>query len=1141
MDLDEESLLSSPDPIAISGSGRLNTTIRPMRAHSVTPKTPLRTSNDKIRLQDFYLTTPPADVLRSSSPIKSIAQTENLISPWRIRVTVEAEKDERQGTQTPSKSPGKRLTEKNITTTVPLKGTNNSSSTPAKRGRGRPRKSVVTPIKKISTPGPKKSVGRRSGPVIVNTNAESALENATQPKKPRGRPRKSVGLENGAQNIMNGAERGVQSDHGTTLAGQPRTPSVSIKQKKGLRESRDRYKEGHHFDRTVHFEALHEMEQKSVLTDKPEADTPLQPISSPQQLKWSDERSTRPQTKSDSKLISIAPETMNGDATELTHGSDAIRQHLIRGLEDSTRLPGSHTGKNGDNSLQDPTELHHEFDSILESEGFSMVSVSTLPSAQLHLSSVPEVQEQGTAAQPNHGSTQTQKLDIPDTKIVEEVKEYITTQSRSVLPNSMFEETINTSLLDFTPSPPSASHGSSQLHQIVQQRTPSQMFSSPSLPPPLQPAATSQLSRILDTPGVGTSKTSRAPVRAGKALQGILGPVRSGATEPSTRSIISMTKSKTRSIKSGQDDIFSGFGAGTKRELRAGLRLGEELARRRHIAAEAAAAASKTGDDVFQEHSAYNRLKSSSPKRKQYALNIHCVERAVEYPTLPNRQLPTPEISDPDEEDDRMSWKADTPANRRFEDGTVLKAWTSQDGIERGPDRSRLAREAEWQLEREAVSRQIQQANKSQVIVIDSSIMESSEDGTEDEGRREKAAAEEQEDDEDLKEEMAGADDGETVDIWQSEAQQSSRLEQSASCEAPEVLFPDEVVKPRRSKLPSPWRRNSKLVYSDETEPVSEAVVRLPDLKHAVTPQESQRRKRSRLDVPNFSILSEAAVEPDDESTMLLGNGTFSSKTVEEETPVKGAKVYQRLSHAEYYAKMEEEIDDTWTLSATNVGEEDSPSSDLGPATAAMKAEPWENVSISQEPARTATSWLSRVTSYVPLWPFVAPKAQAELSLSTVNSNSPAYSPRSPPASDVLSIYLPWTNMHYGSLRRFYLVAKRDKSLYKFNPQSSSSHLDGQEMCSMGWRKPVGKWELGVIDAFLDHLDTVGVDDDGFAEDGSERLLIDELEVARRLFSLWVGEVQRQEAPVGNGTVGMFDVRHQWRKPAVLKAAAERI
>ncbi|KAL2043670.1 hypothetical protein ABVK25_012553 [Lepraria finkii] len=90
-----------------------------------------------------------------------------------------------------------------------------------------------------------------------------------------------------------------------------------------------------------------------------------------------------------------------------------------------------------------------------------------------------------------------------------------------------------------------------------------------------------------------------------------------------------------------------------------------------------------------------------------------------------------------------------------------------------GIDHTMLAREAEWQREREAVSRRIDMANKSQVVVIES------------------------DDDEDPP--GYDDDDEDRSDIWQAEASQS----REPTPEASEILLKPQVVKPRRSKLPA--------------------------------------------------------------------------------------------------------------------------------------------------------------------------------------------------------------------------------------------------------------------------------------------------------------------------------------------------
>jgi hypothetical protein len=100
--------------------------------------------------------------------------------------------------------------------------------------------------------------------------------------------------------------------------------------------------------------------------------------------------------------------------------------------------------------------------------------------------------------------------------------------------------------------------------------------------------------------------------------------------------------------------------------------------------------------------------------------------------------------------------------------------------------------------------------------------------------------------------------------------------------------------------------------------------------------------------------------------------------------------------------------------------------------------------------------------------------------------------------------------------------------LYLHNRRSPSAYLLGTSIERLGWKKEIEQWDLGVVDAFLRVLRESGVDD-------GEGERIGEEEVAERVFSLWVGQVQRGEAKVGKGTVGMFDQRWQWRKKVVLE------
>ena len=93
----------------------------------------------------------------------------------------------------------------------------------------------------------------------------------------------------------------------------------------------------------------------------------------------------------------------------------------------------------------------------------------------------------------------------------------------------------------------------------------------------------------------------------------------------------------------------------------------------------------------------------------------------VGYPSLKaranNKQLVCAALSD-----DEMSWKTDTPPSSRYgncADEKVVHP-TPAEKASAVDNCTETPLSAKWQREREAVSRQVQKANSSQVIVIDS-------------------------------------------------------------------------------------------------------------------------------------------------------------------------------------------------------------------------------------------------------------------------------------------------------------------------------------------------------------------------------------------------------------------------------------
>lgn len=1127
---------SSPDPIAGPAKDQPHSSSKPMRQPSSSPKKPLTPKNGNIRLQDFYLTTPSAGVLPTSSPTRSVAQTEDLISPWRIRVTVEAEKDDEaqkspspskipsKRARSPSKSPSKGPTGRTITTTVPLKGADGSSPAQPKKRRGRPRKSLGTPVKRVGTPAPKMSVRRRTDEDLINSMQKTQGTDATPPKK-RGRPRKSLGTEVdlGGPPGVDGLEYWIAA--GSTPVANPNSEAPSTRTKgKGRRKAMSPVKAATDSSLKMNDDETPAMNDNEQAEDTHASNAVEGPMSSPSDQRPS-RKSTVPRGESEVEFLNTAAALIRNIETSYNLGSSVIHgQSSING----TYRAADAIVENRGTVIQDPTDEHNEFDSILESEGFTMVSLSSLPSAQMHTGTLPKLQNSGKAASPNPTQQDSHVQSFVPPNTAEQDKDRPGFRVNSLASIDEPKVLLHTSTFDFTETPPTGSEfNTSRLYQAIPQQSPSQTYSSPMLPPP-KPSAPKISPPALDKSLEGRPKMTRVP-RVDTASQGAVASTDNDNVESLSNTQYSGRPSSSGPRNAPQNDIFSGFGAGSRRELRAGLRLGEELAKRQQFAAQAAAATNNAPDDVFQDIA-----QSVSPQRQDdNNLTSPGAQSQVEYPTLPHQQLLSPERTDEEDEEDRMSWKVDTPAKNevapvgyRAIGNTSINTW-------------QLAREAEWQAERVAVSRQIQEANSSQVIVIGSSTIHDAEDMLDGD-----------DDAEDMGGEASMAGD-ETIDVWQSEAQHSSRLEQGTSADSSKSLFPDQVVKPKRSKIPSFWRENGEVVYSDEIEPVEEAVQQ-PHLKHAATPKQSESRKRVKLEASTYSMLSEFAIKPDDESSMMVDDNNSADVIVSnEEAPVETQRPARALTNKQYNHELLDDIDDTWVLddSVPNAPappfeqhqqaikeqkqkRKPEPAKSSNPAKSSKSAKsskPAKSSKRTPPSTQPPTSWLTRITSYVPLLRSLAQTTPPPAPY-VPTTTSPTYAPHSPPPSSTLSIYLPWTSCHYRALQRLYLAAAQDKHLYPFNRDSSAAYLRGEVIESMGWKKAVEAWEVGVVDGFLDLLEEWGVDDG----DGVER--IEEGEVARRVFSLWVGRVQRGEVGVGKGTVGMFDERHQWRKGAVLEA-----
>lgn len=1035
----------SPDPL---GSTQENLrTVSPSRQSpekpSATPKKTSANTGSKARLQDFYLTTPPSQRTGNASPFKLIAEADNPASPWRIRVTVEAEQEHTQHAQSPRNIlPVKRLAERMTTTTVPLNDADEKSPAVPKKCRGRPRKSIDSPAKKIGTPKQKTARSRKTVPASAKKSSnETGRHTPTPSKRRRGRPRKTA--------------EGLAED-------------LNLRDGEG--------------DRLVDMNG----------------------VDQPKNLKMAS--TTRPRSQGPSKAILSTKSVLGFDSTG--QGSERVHEEEVLYLDssamaDSTDELGSHS------YLTDPTDEHGEFDSILESEGFSMVSVSSLPSAKLHSSSPlePDISDGENT------------LSLDDCASLNPVPH---STSRAKSPVLSVEDSLEKSYDTFAQeisSLPSISAPSLQFPELEFGRTPSSKSPTTAVPPVVKSLITQKSPRALNKASDGTPKLVRV-VRAGIALQGVLSPQKfrtqsENTAQEGTSSLVPSAKSPNERL----DDLFSGFSAGTRRELRAGLRLGEELAKRHQIAPQAIAEY-KPEDEVFgrEEMSSSSKLPSLT-EDVGYSLKLPESSQKPLYPIISNTQLPSPARSEDDSDDDRMSWKVDTP--NPVQAATVKAEPQTRDkrlGVRACGDfeGSTIAREEEeYRLEREGVIRQIQAANSSQVVIVNSDSEDEYENDEED-------------------------------DIWQEQAN-SPGIVTSPVLSVPSVLLRNHEPQPRRSQLPSSWRRQSEVSPASRVPSNDSDSFWQPSRFSDITDRSEQLAEERNgedlnpQDSPNTAHLQHDRVGYND--------STFEPESVLHISPIKQnihftqnissvAKQEIRSPSVQYDEKLDKtgnrssgETAESETQVTKDLAEETTPSVSQVAQTASVGERKMEVPSIELREtvsfvphqlvqASSSTSWFGYLASFVPGW------SEATATMPHRLPNGKRKLPRTGSLEGPLSLCMPWTTAHYSALYFHYSASKEGRKRYVFNPKSASAQYLFRIVRYREWEKPVTKEDLAIVDAFMVDLKARGT-----SENTQGGWIIDEEVAVYKIFTLWHGGVQRGECEVGIGKIGLAERSEEMWRP----------
>ncbi|OQE19939.1 hypothetical protein PENSTE_c014G02818 [Penicillium steckii] len=348
-------------------------------------------SAHSIRFDDVLLPGSPTMKLdglqRSPSPLKD--QQDGNVSPWRIRVTLEATQDEENQSEMQLSPSRKRLRPSTVTTKVPLK--DDRSPLAEKIPRGRPRKSDMKSTNGSPWPASPGNTPGRPGET---------------PRRKRGRPPKSLPRIE--------TQESFAYENARTMSPAP-LPSLEVEPQAHFSpmdiaedETTEPTQSWSHVDNA----ATGDFDSDSLGAD----DLPVADLTGPMQVHGIKGNTPREygRTTYDTPIIGAAEQhyldnenNINSTPSKMPSPTQDRRSSSVRSIRDAatissprtypTPTPTSSLAEDNNSAretsneqalsgpaeeLSDPTEEHEEFDSIMESEGFTMVSLDTLTSVK---------------------------------------------------------------------------------------------------------------------------------------------------------------------------------------------------------------------------------------------------------------------------------------------------------------------------------------------------------------------------------------------------------------------------------------------------------------------------------------------------------------------------------------------------------------------------------------------------------------------------------------------------------------------------------------------------------------------------------------------------------------------------------------
>ncbi|EXJ67337.1 uncharacterized protein A1O5_09350 [Cladophialophora psammophila CBS 110553] len=743
--------LSSPDPLAASVNDESSHGSIPFARRQPTPKWPstatMVNTGRPVKLSSFSCEAVP------SSPFRTVS--EQNLSPWKIRVTVEAQPEDAD-----MESNAPLIKARTPKTKIPLQPESPPAEQPKISAKGRKSRSNSTKNKRDETPFSDRRNSSRSRrqsvtdldiiPLGDDSEEDDWLEQKKSPRKRRN-SRKSTSGANTTTQRDSPSKPSISNPRSSSFEVRPDT---DVEASDGLMEQGDARAESQSPElRKINLNQV--SVRPRALSTKSNVENDYENKDTVVSKKM---RSPSVQQQMEVRKVSInsALSYPTPSPTSSCHGDSDD----VGGPPDDRALPKQHENEG--------------FDTILESEGFTMIDLDTLPSVKRPLSSPPDKGSTSGLYPSDIDECKTQPLIAEP---LGRAKSCLAASNPSATRDTVSYPVIRpdeSELSSTVPSSPPALEKDQALLKVpsssagVGRKVTPLPYSSPKLPSPPR-------HNVRRTPH-HQHRASAGAVFAGIALQEVVSP-----DHPTERAPVS--KQETPSNHAGVNEnsaLFVGFDCGTQRELRAGLRFGEELANRlaSHPVHRPTSFKAKS-----PESDKVSDAKVPVVSEQQCRAQVWRGENLVQHTPV--------HTGSNTEQSDKVSMVHTPPVPaRKHPEHSIID--------------TQARREREWQLEREAVSREIQNASESQVIVIDSDDEEEQAIAT---AARPEVAYPDIE-----------AEAGDETDIWLAEAKNSSSPESAAQASTNSLFTRSEQIKQRqraqevvsrarRSLIPSPWKR----------------------------------------------------------------------------------------------------------------------------------------------------------------------------------------------------------------------------------------------------------------------------------------------------------------------------------------------